>query len=59
MPWPSLWQRFFLVVLVVLNMWEAYVLLPQRPFLALLNGAIGFFLLVTLAFTWPRKRRGR
>jgi len=59
MPWPALWQRFFLVVLVVLNLWEAYVLLPQRPFLALLNGAIGLFLLVTLVFTWPRKRQGR
>ena len=56
MPWPSLWQRFFLVVLVLLNTWEAYVLFRQRPLLALLNGAIAFFLLVTLTITWARKR---
>jgi hypothetical protein len=57
MPWPSLWQRLFLVALVILNIWEAYVLFPQRPSLALLNGAIGFLLLVALASTWARKRR--
>ena len=48
-----------MVVLVILNAWEAHVLFRQRPFLALLNGAIAFFFLVVLAITWPRKRRGQ
>ncbi len=59
MPWPSLWQRLLLLALVILNIWEAYALFPQRPSLALLNGAIGFLLLVALASTWARKRRGQ
>ncbi len=59
MPWPSLWQRLLLVALVILNSWEAYVLFPQRPSLALLNGAIGFLLLVALASTWATKRRNQ
>ncbi len=56
MPWPSLWQRLLLVVLVILNIWEASVLFRQRPLLALLNLAIAFFLLVTLTLTWAKKR---
>ncbi len=56
MPWPSLWQRLLLVVLVILNIWEACVLFRQRPLLALLNLAIAFFLLVTLTLTWAKKR---
>ena len=57
MAWPALWQRFSLVVLILLNAWEAYVLFQQRSFLGLLNGAIALFLLVVLALSWPRKRR--
>ena len=56
MPCPRLWQRFFLVVLVILNIWEAYVLFRQRPLLALLNGVLALLLLLLLLLTWPRKR---
>ncbi|GEM_PF-6279121 len=59
MRWPSLWQRLFLVALIILNAWEAYVLFPHRPSLALLNVAIGFLLLLALGSTWAGKRRDR
>ena len=57
MAWPALWQRFSLVVLILLNAWESYVLFRQRSFLGLLNGAIALFLLIVLVLNWPRKRR--
>ena len=57
MAWPALWQRFSLVVLILLNAWESYVLFGQRSFLGLLNGAIALFLLVVVVLSWPRKRR--
>ncbi len=56
MAWLVLWHRFPLVVLILLNAWESYTLFRQRPYLALLNGAITFFLLVVLAHSWPGKR---
>lgn len=43
------------MVLAIVNLWEAYALFRQRPFLALLNGAIGLFLLVIVGISWPRK----
>ncbi len=55
MAWPLLWQRVLFVVLAIVNLWEAYALFRQRPFLALLNGAIGLFLLVIVGISWPRK----
>ncbi len=57
MDWPALWQRLFLVVLLLLNAWESYVLFRQGSFLGLLNGAIAFFLLLVLLLSWPQKRR--
>ena len=59
MAWPALWQRFSLVVLILLNAWESYVLFRQRSFLGLLNGAIALFLLLVLVLNWPRKRRAQ
>ena len=59
MVWPALWQRFSLVVLILLNAWESYVLFRQRSFLGLLNGAIALFLLLVLVLSWPRKRRAQ
>jgi hypothetical protein len=56
MAWPALWQRFSLVILILLNAWEAHVLFRQKPLLALLNAAITLFFLVVLVLTWPGKR---
>lgn len=57
-PPPLLWQRFFLLLVVLLNVWEAYVLLRQGSFLAVLNAAIALLLVVVLVITRPRKPGG-
>jgi len=57
MAWRAVGQRFLLVLLVLFNTWEGYVLFRQRSFLSFLNAAIALFLLIVLALSWPRKRR--
>lgn len=50
------WQRIALLVLILLNSRESYVLFRQRSFLALLNSAMALVLLVALFVSWPGKR---
>ncbi len=50
--WPSLWQRIFLLVLAVLNLWAVF---ERRWALALMNGVMAVVLLVLLILTWGKK----
>ncbi len=50
--WPTPWQRWLLLALLLFNLYFSYVNWGERPLQALLNAAMAIVLLVTFLWSW-------